>query len=425
MTVSRRRFLAGAGASVMALPWLSALAGDDPERIRRLVIVWTPNGTVMDEFWPHQAEPFGRILEPLAGFKDRMSVLRGIDIESAYVTPIPPDHLPDSRNALTGRQAVLDGQRWVATSESVDQHIARLGAWDTRLRSLELAVMPMGRIIYSGYDQIVPPMADPWQVYSRLFGAPALTWAQNNELLKEHRSMLDVAAVELALLHEALGKEDQPILESHLESLRALEKNLASPQAVCDVPDPGAKTHDHLAPEHFPQTTRLMMEQAALAVGCDLTRVITLQLSGEASTLVHEWADVKTPHHTTAHYLAAPIDEAIESMTRIETWYAQQIAWLCERLDQIPEGRLTALDNTAVVWLHEQQHGASHDRRDMPVVIVGGAAGGLKLAQRIDFEGVPHNQLLVTLCRLMGIPTWTFGDPRFGGGPLPRLLTGL
>src|SRR5215207_6220723 len=81
----RRQFLKSFGLSTAALPFLVGLPSlglAAPARPRqRLVIMFSPNGTIPSAYWPDQAGPefsLKEILTPLEAFKDRMLVLRGL-----------------------------------------------------------------------------------------------------------------------------------------------------------------------------------------------------------------------------------------------------------------------------------------------------------------------------------------------------------
>src|SRR3984885_3376433 len=83
-SIPRRAFLRGTGA-VLALPVLDAMTpalSAEPARPIRLSFVEVPNGIMMDKFTPAtEGADFALtpILEPLAGFRDRMLVLSGLD----------------------------------------------------------------------------------------------------------------------------------------------------------------------------------------------------------------------------------------------------------------------------------------------------------------------------------------------------------
>jgi hypothetical protein len=86
---NRRRFLRDLGLGAASLPFISGLpslnasktmTGEAP---KRLVVMFSPNGTLPDEFWPDeygddvplQLKP---ILKPLEAFSDRMLILKGV-----------------------------------------------------------------------------------------------------------------------------------------------------------------------------------------------------------------------------------------------------------------------------------------------------------------------------------------------------------
>ena len=84
-SLNRRRFLRHLGVSAAALPFLAGLpslmGATLPQRRQRLIILFSPNGTVPNEFWPDQQGEnfeFKSILKPLEAFKSQTLVLNGI-----------------------------------------------------------------------------------------------------------------------------------------------------------------------------------------------------------------------------------------------------------------------------------------------------------------------------------------------------------
>jgi hypothetical protein len=152
--------------------------------------------------------------------------------------------------------------------------------------------------------------------------------------------------------------------------------------------------------------------------------VALLQWSGGGSAVVHSWADAPGSHHGISHGsegVTASPEQRKQWLINIETWYASRFYDLCKGLDDIPDGNGTLLDSTAVLWIHEQSDGGSHLRKDMPYVLAGGCGGYFRTGRCVQFNGTPHNNLLLTLADAMGVPTPTFGDPEFSTGPLAEL----
>jgi hypothetical protein len=88
--LSRRTVLRGAGA-VLALPFLEAMqARAQTAPPKRLVLFFSPNGTVYDR-WAPTPTPTGftlsPILAPLAPFQSKLTVLGNLDMASALTGP--------------------------------------------------------------------------------------------------------------------------------------------------------------------------------------------------------------------------------------------------------------------------------------------------------------------------------------------------
>ena len=82
--LNRRSFLREFGLSATALPFLSGLPGlqakEDAAK-QRLVIMFSPNGTLPNHYWPDKGGEnltLKPIMEPLEPFKERMLTLKGV-----------------------------------------------------------------------------------------------------------------------------------------------------------------------------------------------------------------------------------------------------------------------------------------------------------------------------------------------------------
>src|SRR5437016_9696017 len=83
--IHRRHFIKQLGLSTASLPFivgLPSLGLAAPARPRqRLIIMFSPNGTIPPAFWPEETGSdfnFKEILEPLEPFKSRTLVLHGL-----------------------------------------------------------------------------------------------------------------------------------------------------------------------------------------------------------------------------------------------------------------------------------------------------------------------------------------------------------
>lgn len=458
MSGGRRHFLARSLAAAAAIPLLETTgvrAQPATGAPRRLIIFYTPNGTIGSEWRPKGSETtftLGRILRPLETHRSKLLVLGGVNMalaDSGYGS----HHARGVGGLLTGRPilqgnfAVFAGNRagW-AGGISIDQHIAKSIAPTTRFKTLELGVRILdsevrGRISYLGASQPVPPIESPYDVFDRLFagvpapaapGTPAMTQADRIRL--EKRSVLDFLKEELTVARTRAGVGDRAKLDLHLDSIRDIERRLgtAGPAgtpppvaaAGCQAPVLGARI-DVAATDNIPAVGKLQMDVLAAALACDVTRIATLQWTHPEVDQTFPWLGVSQGHHATSH--AGDSDSAAqEALTKVNVWYAEQLRYLADKLASYREGDRTLLDNTVILWCNEIGKGNNHAHRDLPFALLGSAGGYFRTGRFVDYmaggaSGHPHNNLLLSLGQAMGIKDTSFGDPQHCTGPLPGL----
>ena len=144
-----------------------------------------------------------------------------------------------------------------------------------------------------------------------------------------------------------------------------------------------------------------------MALACDITRVASLQWSRSVSQTRFTWlGSQRRPPRP----VAPPRQRrrgASPSLTQINTWYAQQLAALITRLKATPDGAGgTVFDNTLILWCNELAKGNTHSRLNAGYVLAGNAGGALRTGRLLNYEGqgMPHNNLLVSILNAMGVP---------------------
>lgn len=441
--LTRRNLMRGVTASAAMLPFLEAFearaqADDYP---LRLLIVFSPNGTIYDRWRPSGSETdfqLSEILAPLEPFKQKLIVLDEVDNESAHHGP-GDGHMTGMGTYLTATE-LLDGDQFKCGGTdpcsgwgggiSIDQLIAndlqmrQAPAERTRFKSLELAVQAGGadiwsRMSYAGADQPIAPMEDPYQVYDRLFADLNVDSDTLQRRLMMRRSVLDYVGGSLSRLSGRLGGEDRDKLEAHLTAVRDIELQLSAAQSNCSQPDL-AQGIDFRANDSFPQVVQVQSDLLVRALACNLTQVATLQWSRSVGGTRMTWANVPEGHHDLSHNGDSDQDSQ-DKITRVNTWYAEQFAYLLQQLDSVQEGNGTLLDHTIVLWGNELGKGNSHTRRKIPFVMAGGGKGYFPTGRFLSYGGESHTKLLVSLAQAFGVQTDEFGNPAYGTGPLPRL----
>ena len=433
------RDLRDLGVSAMALPFLSGLPSLYGETIptlrkQRLVLVFSPNGTVPSRFWPDQTgEGFEctPILKPLEPYRERMLIMKGI---SNKIRGDGDSHMRGMSCLLTADELfpgnIQGGSHtpagW-AKGISIDQELKRFlqSREETRTRfgSLEFGVAvpdradPWTRMCYAGPNKPLAPISDPEQILSKLYGD-----TKNRENLA---SIVEGVKEDLRRVAKRLSPEDKAVLEDHLALVRDMERELAAAagQVELEHPMPEIDPDIELVNDNTPRISRMQIDLLVNAMANDMTRVASLQFMRSVGQARMNWLGVEEGHHTLSHE-PDKNEAAQEKLQKINAWFAGELAYLVKRLAETPEpgGGESMLDNTLVIWLNELGKGSSHTLNDIPFLAIGGAPG-FRMGRFLDFSRkeerengemkvvgrVPHNRLWLAVAKSMGHELETFG----------------
>lgn len=424
-TPSRRALLRSGAMALLAAPFQRMLiprARAATAPARRLVIFFSPNGTV-PQYWTPDGSgasysfPAGSILEPLTAWREQLLVINGMDFHNA------DNHEGGMSAMLTNNGVVGD----VGDGMSIDQYIAGQIGGSSRFSSLELGVQTslwggsaQTRMSYAGPGNYVTPDDDPLSVYTRLFGDIAGDAEAAARLLARRQSVLDLVGGEISSLRKRLGTAEQAKLDAHLEALRDVERSL-EPSDGCGAPEPPAIT-SYNDNDLFGDVLDAQSQLAVLALSCGATRVATIQATHTISPTVCNWLGESEGHHSLSH--ADDSNTAgVASFVNCERWFAEQFATLLQRLQDAPDPETggSLLDTTAVVWAKEMGDSRAHVCTGVPWVLAGGG-GAWRLGQSVDLGGAYHAQVLVSIAQALGVPVDTFGDATAGSGPAEELV---
>jgi hypothetical protein len=433
---SRREFLRHLGVGGAALPFLLNLPSlgfaNQAARKRRLVVVFSPNGVIPWNYWPDEAgelTSFKPILAPLEPFRDRTLVLHGL---CDKVRGDGDNHMRGMGCLLTGTelypgniQGGSDTPAGWASGISIDQEIRNVLQADpetrTRFGSLEFGVMvpdradTWTRMIYAGPNKPIAPIDDPYQMFNKLYGR-----LKDRESLA---SVLDDLNEDLRKIEPALSAEDRQLLEEHTTFVREMEQELKSSEghdldhAVPEL-EPGVDREN----DEIPRITKMQVDLMVNSFAADFARLASLQITNSVGEPRMRWLGIDEGHHAISHKPDSD-KEAVEHLTKINTWYCEQVAYLAKRLAETPEpgGPGSLLDNTLIVWTNELGQGNSHTLDNIPFVLVGGGLD-FQMGRSLKYPKVPHNRLLMSLAHGFGHHVERFGNPDFcKDGPLTDL----
>ena len=428
----RRTLLRGIGVS-MALPWMESMpvwGADTPAPEpdagtafpKRFAAVFMGNGINGLHWWAKGSGAemeLGKSLEPLAPFRKKLNVINGLFNKPSVGVGIHPGM---TGNILSGmplmKGAVLRG------GISMDQVLANSMGQDTVQPSMVLgceqpitgyhetnfSMAYSSHISWQSADSPVPMEVYPSLAFDSLF---------ENRGDRRTRSILDRVKEDAAGLSRRISAEDNRKLDEYLTSVREVEKRVdrmrsEQNKAGDRARDRGRplltmKRPDNGLPEDIREHMRLMCDIVAMAFQTDRTRVATLVLCRDLSGLFYPFLDVRDAHHSASH------NDKSEAYERISRYYVSQLAYLAGRLDSMPEGEGTVLDNTCLLYLSNMWSGESHDNTKLPVLTVGGMGGALETGRVLDYstDGDENRKLCslhLSLLDRLGVQLPRFGN---------------
>jgi hypothetical protein len=222
-----------------------------------------------------------------------------------------------------------------------------------------------------------------------------------------------------AALSTQISSTDKSKLDEYFTSLREVEKRVDGMRKNKDKAEDLAKTKNRPVfsmdrpanglPEDFRDHTRLMCDIIAIAFQTDKTRVASLLLCRDLSALYYPFLQVREGHHAASH------NNASEGYERIARFHLSQLAYLATKLDSMPEGNGTVLDNSCLMWINNLWIGRKHDNTRLPLVLAGGLGGTLETGRTLDYTKDADDDrkmcsLYLSLMDRMGVKVDKFGD---------------
>jgi hypothetical protein len=432
-SLSRRTMLRGIGATI-ALPLLDAMVPamtalqKTPARpVRRLGVVYHPNGVIYENWLP---KGVGRdftlspTLEPLEPFKNQLVVVTGLSSHQAEALGDGGgDHSRASGTYLTGVH-VKKSDSVVGNGMSMDQIAAKAFERDTQLSSLQLTADDNSLVgacdvgyscayssTLSWLTPTLPLMAEnnPRVVFERLFGASESTDPRvRASRLRQDRSILDSVTSRVKELQQALGPTDNRKMGDYLESLRDVERRIqkAEEQSSKEIPDVARPAG---VPDGFQPHVELLYDLQLLAYQSDLTRVITFMYGREQTGRPYPQIGIPEPHHPLTHHQNDAGKMA--KCTIIQTYHIRLFVSYLEKLQATPDGDGTLLDNVMLLYGGGISNSDRHTHGPLPTLLLGGGAGTLKGGRHLVYpENTPLTNLQLTLLHKMGVPTERLGD---------------
>ena len=420
---SRRTFLRGVGVT-MALPWMESFTvwGDDPPSTRpaseapvRLAVLFAGNGFHSKEWWARgdgKELKLGQVLAPLEEFREKALFINGLYHAEAQKGNI---HSSQTGNLLSGAPLASGGE--IRSGTSIDQFLAQRYGRTTKVPSLVLGCEKSNPSVHKNYSMLYsshiswssPTTPTPLELY------PALAFDRlfKDEVSRGDTSVLDAVLADAKDFRRQISIADQRKLDEYLDSVREVEQRIERAGqkgelqgwrptlSAPNIPRPADGIPQNIA-EHM----RLMCDILVLGFQTDTTRLCTLKLNNDHSSL--RFPNLGVDYMI--HHLLSHSDTA--DWLKVNQFFLDQVAYIARKLDGIREGNRTLLDNTMLLFCSSMLTG-NHDASQLPVVLLGGAGGRIRGGRVLNYKEKSQRQmcrLFLSLMEKMDVHLDQFGD---------------
>jgi hypothetical protein len=264
----------------------------------------------------------------------------------------------------------------------------------------------------------VPHYQDPVLAYNMLFGK--ILGGNPQSEVGSQSMLLDFLAADIHRLSRQLPYEESQKALRYADAFQSIGNRQKRLQEI-DVSKIPAKRDELYGSMVETKRMEAHIEVAATALITGLTNTVTL-CAGAASYPMWKGVGAAVDNHALAHQSGdntneIPSNEAAAMRVKIRKFNAGLIAQLVDRLEAVPEGNGSMMDNTVIVYLSDSAEDHHSTCFEWPMVVVGNLGGRLKLGDR--FLNVPNyvsgnahvtvSQFYSSLLHAAGAPVMHFG----------------
>lgn len=466
----RRQFLRGVGGVTLGLPLLeafmprSAKGQSAAAKPPFTIIVVHANGVVQagaafggttdpETFWPTktgaltkadlEADAATRTTGRLSTYADRLLMVRGVSHPFAETGCM---HASGDLQVLTATKPSGDGNKAIATGESVDTRLAR----ELNPPAREPLVLHAGKyspggtgydipgyVSYLGPKQPRTYVDSPYKAYQRIIGVvgdgaamtPADMQAQQ-QLATRSKSVNDLLRKQMQelLARKDLSGSDVRRLNQHFAAIRDIEVKI-TPSVVTGLPAADISAMQALDPAPYELAShekmiQLQMEVMAFAIASDYTRVAVLKVGDREDDASFTIGGTKFVYHTASH---RSITNGAELCRQVDVLHAGYFKGLLDRLAAFTTPTGPLIDNGLTILTNQVANG-KHSFEKVPWVFsVGKNITYLKKGQFFDVKA-STNQMLNTILNAAGVrktdnaPVDDFGDASLTKGAITSIV---
>ncbi len=323
-------------------------------------------------------------IEPFTPYKDRLAIVHGL-----RAGLVNADH-GAGFGALSGLNGgVGDDRRRNVVGESIDAAVARKlpGIFPLLVLGIDPGRPETNAHLCSsawGAGRPIAAQCRPELAYESLFGSIG---AKQNDFASR-KNLLDFISRDIKVLRSNLDGIEREQLDYHLDALESLSKRDAQLSAMYD--QGLLKKSAPSLPSPFPvtmtDTVTAQFDIAASALTTGLTNVVTI--TSELCTVRGAYTGISTlgshavGHNTKDAKLEIP---GLEILRLVRRHIAERTASLLEKLQSMPEGSGTMLDNTLLVFTSDSANRQHTHGENWPFVLIGNLGGRIRGNQLVTY----------------------------------------
>jgi len=455
MFPDRRDTLKTAGATILApmLSRIEAQAAGKPVAAKRFVFVVESNGVRPEQLAPsgvtrkprEQRElngpeafldvaladkdlPFS--LEPVKAWKNKLTVVQGL---SGRVCGGGHSNNFGALGCFPTRESTN------ILGETVDGALAKALPGVFPHIGLGISKRPENNVIYNvsaaAASKGLPTIVNPQLAYSTLFGSVAEGSAKQEFAAKNN--LLDFMKDDVKKAQAGIAGAEKEQFGAYLETFETLRDRQSKLNEIKHtLREKGPVVSDKY--KSAVETDRLdaQFDIGAAALVCGLTNVLTLSSAAGIRDfdITFKGLGLNIDKHSIGHGGSFQGKTWADLYAMIRRYHFELIAGLMKKLEKVPEGNGTMLDNTVIVYLSDGAEGHHSRCWEWPMVVLGNMGGALKTGRYVDYPGYGRKghrttaNMYLTLLHLAGAKRDTFGtaDPNLKDldqtGPLSELL---
>ena len=324
-------------------------------------------------------------------------------------------HSSQTGNLLSGAPLASGGE--IKSGTSIDQLLAQRYGHSTKVSSLVLGCEKSNPSVHKNYSMLYsshiswssPTTPTPLEVY------PALAFDRlfKDEVKRGDQSVLDAVLTEAKDFRRHISATDQRKLDEYLDSVRDVEQRIEQAGKKGELQgwrpsltQPNIPRPPDGIPQDIAEHMRLMCDILVLGFQTDTTRICSLKLNNDHSSL--RFPNLGVDYMI--HHLLSHSDTA--DWLKVNQFFLQQVAYIARKLQSIQEGERTALDNTMLLFCSSMMSG-NHNADQLPVLLLGGGGGRIQGGRVLDYREKPNRQmcrLYLSMMDKMNVRPGKFGD---------------